>query len=55
MQCQKHPKYQAIQKPRIDCKRCWEIYNRKHEKPDGTFEYPPHFMTQEMFDRLSGY
>jgi len=27
--CKDHPKYQAIRKPKVDCKACWAMYNEK--------------------------
>ncbi len=26
MNCEKHPKYKAILKPRVDCRACWILY-----------------------------
>ena len=33
MKCKKHPKYQAIRKPRVKCKQCDKIYEAKHAAP----------------------
>lgn len=29
MNCEKHPKYKAIRKPRTSCRDCWNMYNAK--------------------------
>ncbi len=31
MKCDKHKSYKAIRKPKVDCDRCWEIYNAKQK------------------------
>ena len=28
--CPQHPRYKAIQKPRVDCAPCWATYNWVH-------------------------
>lgn len=28
--CHKHPYYQAIRKPRVNCLRCWTAYYEAH-------------------------
>lgn len=30
MSCSKHPKYQAIRKPRCECYKCWKMYLLKN-------------------------
>lgn len=30
--CEKHPKYGAIRKPRLQCQTCWDMYNEKKRK-----------------------
>jgi len=30
--CKDHPKYKAMRKPRLDCKKCWALYNGKKKK-----------------------
>jgi hypothetical protein len=41
--CKKHPKYKGIHRPRVDCKKCWEIYDERTSKTSGScqkrFEY----------------
>lgn len=31
IKCSKHPKYQGIRKPKVDCPECWNIYNELHK------------------------
>lgn len=33
LKCNKHKRYQAIQKPRIPCSDCWRLWNFKHGGP----------------------
>lgn len=28
--CPKHPKYKAIQMPRINCDECWHMWEERH-------------------------
>jgi len=32
MRCKKHPKYKAVHKPRVECKRCLEMYEANHKR-----------------------
>lgn len=32
MSCQKHPKYQVINRPIADCAKCWELWREKYGK-----------------------
>ena len=42
MKCQKHPKYQAIQKPKVNCERCLEMYEENHKRD----KYCKHYFTK---------
>lgn len=39
MKCLKHPKYKAVQAPRIDCTKCWDLYESKHGKTVAVQKY----------------
>jgi hypothetical protein len=30
--CNEHPSYKGVYKPRINCKKCWEIYDERRSK-----------------------
>lgn len=30
--CSRHPEYQVVREPRVDCPRCWALWKRKLEE-----------------------
>ena len=42
MKCKKHPKYKAVRKPRVECERCWEMYEANHKRD----KYCRHYFTK---------
>lgn len=34
VRCPEHPRYRGIRRPKIDCKRCWEVYNEWRDIAD---------------------